>query len=119
MYNGPKSEADPLFEPFRALKPLTTDAGTTPFNKLPTVTGANLDGPSCQYGGNRLGGGLYLTRYNTGSQREAYELFNETTAAIPEFGFSSVIFDGFSVEGVKKVPVESTATPWRSDQILL
>ncbi|KAK1918164.1 hypothetical protein P3342_000884 [Pyrenophora teres f. teres] len=119
MYNGPKSAADSLFEPFRALGPLATDAGSTTYNLLPTVTGANIDGPSCQYGGNRVGGGVYLTRYNIDSQREAYELFNETTAAIPAFNGSAVLFDGFSIEGVSKIPVDSTAMPWRNHQILL
>lgn len=119
MYNGPKSKADPLFEPFRALKPLATDIGNVPYDKLPAASGADVNGPNCQEGGNKIGGGVYLTRYNASSQREAYELFNATTAAIPEFNASAVVFEGFSIEAVKKVPVNSTAAPWRNQQILM
>ena len=119
MYNGPKSEADPLFEPFRALGPVATEVGSSPFNKMPAVPSADLNGPNCQSGGNKIGGGVYLTRYNTSSQREIYELFNATTAAIPAFRASAMVFDGYSIDRVSKIPVDSTAMPWRNHQILL
>ncbi|KAJ5033054.1 hypothetical protein J3E74DRAFT_296985 [Bipolaris maydis] len=45
-------------------------------------------------------------------------LFNATAVAIPASSGPAVLFDGFSIEGVSKTPVDSTAMSWRNDQIL-
>ncbi|KAL9038283.1 MAG: hypothetical protein Q9214_005341, partial [Letrouitia sp. 1 TL-2023] len=81
-------------------------------------TGLGDDDFSCAHGYNRLQYPVGLLNYNVSNVRAVYNLFRQQTKAIPALNLSSVIFEGYSLQGVKAVAPASTAYPHREDNIL-
>lgn len=114
-------EVDPKYtQPFIDLGPIDTKAETGDYTKLPAWTGNANDSPPCQKTG------LVNTRfpidietYDIPSQRKVYDLFSKSTHETPEFINSLFLFEGYSTQGVKAVAKDTTAFPFRDDNLLI
>ncbi|KAF2963062.1 hypothetical protein GQX73_g10516 [Xylaria multiplex] len=111
-------EMDP--KPFHDLGPTTTDTGSGIYLDVPRWVGWDNDAAPCQHNG------LANTRfpidiqaYNVPAMRKVYDLFADVTQKTPELNGSFFLFEGYSLEGVKAVPGESTAYAFRDDNILV
>lgn len=118
FYIGTKAEAAVYTEPFFDLGPSFQNDSTVPYPELSSATGLGLDGFTCQHGYNRLQYPVGLLTYNVSNTRAVYELFKQQTVSTPALNLSTAVFEGYSLEGVKSVPSDSTAYPHRADNIL-
>ncbi|PVH70236.1 FAD-binding domain-containing protein [Cadophora sp. DSE1049] len=121
IYQGTPTELEKYVAPFRALGPVgetrTTAISYPDLFPLNRANETNLE--TC-------GKGLYrhlfpvgLKRYNPAAQRKIYNLFNNLTATYPSIAFTSTfVMEGYSTQAVTSVPDESTAFPFREDNIL-
>ncbi|RWA09270.1 hypothetical protein EKO27_g5840 [Xylaria grammica] len=107
-------------KPFHHLGPSATGVGSGTYLDVPRWLGWDSDAPSCQ------NSGLANTRfpidirsYNVQAVRKAYDLFTDVTQKIPELNGSRFLFEGYSLQGVKAVPGESTAYAFREDNLLV
>ncbi|GAW23817.1 hypothetical protein ANO14919_133940 [Xylariales sp. No.14919] len=115
------TSVDPAYsKPFHHLGPSTTGVGSGTYLDVPRWLGWDSDAPSCQ------NSGLANTRfpidirsYNVQAIRKAYDLFADVTQKIPELNGSRFLFEGYSLQGVKAVPGESTAYAFREDNLLV
>ncbi|EED11965.1 FAD-dependent oxygenase, putative [Talaromyces stipitatus ATCC 10500] len=60
-----------------------------------------------------------IQNYNLQSQRKVYDVFAKEMSETPGFRNSYIMFEGYSVHGVKLVPSESSAFPHRDDNIII
>ena len=124
LYRNPPTE-DSLAEekklaaPFHALNPVVTDGGQADYTQLPGITGNGLADPPCQHGASWQRYPVGLQEYNIETQRQLFAAYADITAQHPALNNSFYIFEGYSTQGVKAVPDESTAFPHRSDNLLL
>ncbi|KAF4963215.1 hypothetical protein FSARC_8750 [Fusarium sarcochroum] len=51
--------------------------------------------------------------------RKAYDLFASATQEIPSLNTSTIMLEGYSVNGVGSVPSDATAFPYRNDNLML
>lgn len=61
---------------------------------------------------------ISLDSYNVQGQRAAFDAFNAFTMDTT-FSNSAVLFEGYSTQAVKAVPSDSTAVPFRGNNILM
>ena len=59
-----------------------------------------------------------LLEHNITATRQIYDYFRNVTTLQPLFKQSIVVFEAYSLEGVKAVDPASTAFPHRDDNIL-
>lgn len=88
------------------------------YPEIGRATGLGLDGPGCAHGYSRFLYPVGLLTYNVTALRQVYDLFKSTTIGIPALNFSSVAFEGYSVNGTKAIPAASSAYAHREDNIL-
>jgi hypothetical protein len=120
LQEGTKS-VDPVYtKPFHKLGPTTTDAGSGTYLDVPRWIGWDTEAAPCRHSG------LANTRfpidiqsYNVQSMRKIYDLFASVTQKTPELNGSHFLFEGYPLKGVKAIPSESTAYPFREDNLLL
>ncbi|KAI0139092.1 FAD binding domain protein [Hypoxylon sp. NC0597] len=106
--------------PFNELGPIATDAAGGSYTDLPAWTGNANGSPPCQKAGLvNIRFPIDIESYNIAAQRKAYDLFASTTQEIPALNNSLFLFEGYSLQGVKAIPQESTAFPFRGDNLLL
>ena len=117
-YVGTAEQAAVYTAPFLALGPSFHNDSSVPYPTLASATGLGDDGFSCQHGYNRLQYPVGLLTYNVSNTREVYEVYKQQTLGTPALNLSTVVFEGYSLEGVKAVPSDSTAYPHREDNIL-
>ncbi|KAL9577457.1 MAG: hypothetical protein Q9212_006351 [Teloschistes hypoglaucus] len=117
-YVGTKAEASPYTKPFFDLGPVFHNDSSVPYPILASATGLGDEDFSCAHGLNRIQYPVGLLNYNVSNTRAVYNKFKQQTAAVPAFNLSTVVFEGYSLEGVKAVPSQSTAYPHREDNIL-
>ncbi|KAI1273196.1 putative FAD-dependent oxygenase [Xylaria sp. FL0933] len=120
LQEGAKSVDSAYTKVFHDLGPATTDAGSGTYLDVPRWVGWDDDAAPCQHSGlanTRLP--VDIQSYNVQSMREVYNMFADVTQKTPELNGSLFLFEGYSLKGVKNVPRESTAFPFRDDNILV
>ncbi|KAI0122400.1 FAD binding domain protein [Daldinia grandis] len=106
--------------PFRDLRPISTEAAGGSYRDLPAWTGNGNESPPCQKAGlKNIRFPIDIESYHIPSQRKAYNLFASATQETPAFNNSLFLFEGYSLQGVQSIPSESTAYPFRGDNLLL
>ncbi|KAK1832578.1 FAD-binding domain-containing protein [Podospora conica] len=120
-FAGELSELDGFAAPFRALGPVSDQSweGKTymEINKL----GGNDETSDlvCGKGYNRHMFGSYTKHHNITALRRVHYLFTNITNKYPGLGNLSVVFvEGYPQQGALKVPVDSTAVPYRAYPLL-
>ncbi|KAK7750325.1 hypothetical protein SLS62_007733 [Diatrype stigma] len=105
---------------FRDLGPIFTSSTRGSYTDIPTWIGQNNESPSCQKAAlANVRFPIDLEFYNVTAQRKAYELFASRTQEIPALNNSMFLFEGYSIQGVKAIPSESSAYPFRMDNLLV
>lgn len=106
-------------QPFLDLGPVATSANAGDYTNLASWTSNDNASPPCQKAG------LANTRfpidheiYDIPSQREAFDLFSSVTRDIPALNGSLFLYEGYSLQGVRAIPDDSTAYPFRGDALL-
>ncbi|KAI1361510.1 FAD binding domain protein [Xylaria arbuscula] len=107
-------------QPFIDIGPLLTDAAGGSYKDIPVWTGLGNDSPVCQKSGLvNIRFPIDLQVYNVQAQRKAYDLFASATKATPALNGSAFLFEGYSTQGVKKVPHDSTTYRNRQANLLV
>ncbi|KAM5346731.1 hypothetical protein ACJ41O_009736 [Fusarium nematophilum] len=57
--------------------------------------------------------------HNITAQRQVYDLVAAATQETPALKISTILFEGYSLQGAKAVPSDSTACAYRDDNLLL
>ncbi|RYP50274.1 hypothetical protein DL768_004176 [Monosporascus sp. mg162] len=116
-----KTAVDSIYtKPFHDLKPTTIDVGSGTYLDLPRWTGMDNDAAPCQHVG--LANNRYpidIRSYNIQAMRQAYDLFATATKETPALNGSFFLIEGYPLRGVKSVPDDSTAFPFRGDNLLV
>ncbi|MCJ1478900.1 hypothetical protein MMC13_007584 [Lambiella insularis] len=118
-YIGTQDQAARYVTPYHALGPISFQEDTVPYPDVASSTGTGTDDFFCAFGYNRIQFPIGLEVYNITSNRAAYEYYAQVTRDNPALNSSLVLFEGYSVEGVKAVNAASTAYPHRTDNILV
>ena len=106
--------------PFFDLGPVASNNGTGPYTDVAAWTGNGNEDVSCQRGGlAKARFPIDLEAYNVDAIRKFYDLFASSTRETPAFNTSSFLYEGYSVQGVQAIPSDSTAYPFRSDNLLV
>jgi FAD/FMN-containing dehydrogenase len=96
------------------------DSGSGTFPDLAAWTGNANQSPPCQnIGAVNMRFPIDLQEYNIQAQRAVFDTFARVTSEIPQFNNSLFLFEGYSLQGVKAVPHESTAFPFRDGNLLV
>lgn len=107
-------------KPFHDLNPIMHQSGTGSYTDLPKWIMANKESDACKkFGDVNARFPLDLRTFNTQAQREAFNFFNNVTHDNPALNGSTILQEGYSLDGVKAVPSESTAYPWRDNNIVI
>ncbi|KAI4226647.1 MAG: hypothetical protein L6R36_003013 [Xanthoria steineri] len=117
-YIGTKEQAAKYTKPYFDLGPVFHNDSMVAYPELASATGLGDEDFSCAHGFNRVQYPVGLLNYNVSNTRAVYNLFKEQTVAVPALNLSTVVFEGYSLQGVKAVPAASTAYPHREDNIL-
>ncbi|KAI4863360.1 hypothetical protein F4820DRAFT_377945 [Hypoxylon rubiginosum] len=106
--------------PFQELGPIMTDAAGGSYTDLPAWTGNANESLPCQKAGLvNVRFPIDLESYNVAAQWKAYDLFVSATQQNTALNNSLFLFEGYSLQGVKAVSPETTAFPFRGDNLLL
>ncbi|KAL2012773.1 hypothetical protein VTN00DRAFT_298 [Thermoascus crustaceus] len=107
--------------PFRELGAAVLASGSGTYKDLPAWTGNANVSPPCQKNGdvNILRFPIDLQSYSVKAQRVAFDKFARVTSEIPQLNRSMFLFEGYSLQGFKAVPANSTAFPFRHDNLLV
>lgn len=106
--------------PFYDLDPITTAAEGGSYTDLPAWTGNALESPPCQKSGLvNMRFPIDLESYDIAAQRKVYDLFAQAFQDTPALNGSLFLFEGYSLQGIRAVPSESTAYPFRNDNLLI
>lgn len=78
------------------------------------------DSPACQKAGlANIRFPVDIQEYNPTAQRTAFDYFSKMTHQNPALTYSLFLFEGYSLQGVKAVPTDSTAFPHRDGNLLV
>ncbi|KAI0458581.1 FAD-binding domain-containing protein [Xylaria acuta] len=120
LQEGVKAVDSAYTEPFHNLRPITTAAASGSYIDLTSWIGNTNTSPPCQKAG--LVNSLFpvdLQSYDLSAQRKVYDLFASVTQQTPALNRSAVFFEGYPVQGVKAVPSDQTAIPFRGSNLLV
>lgn len=118
-YVGTAEQAVRYLGPYNALGPVSSVNDTIPYPGIPDATGTGSRSAVCQFGLTQVQSPIGLLTYNITSNRQAYELYKKKTVEIPAFNGSVLLFEGYSLGGMKAVDPDSSAFPHRSENILM
>ncbi|KAI1258705.1 hypothetical protein F5Y18DRAFT_412515 [Xylariaceae sp. FL1019] len=120
IFEGTEEEAAPYTSQLEAIGPVLASTTPTNYIGLSPLTWNNCsDASPSDPDNNVLRFPIDLKSFNITAMREAYELFNNVTITHPELNGSTILFEGYSVKGVKEIPEASTAYPDRFNNLLV
>ena len=119
LYEGPASVEKQYSAPFHSMGPVLVQSGVATYPELPTLVGADNNGPSCQHGFTVMRFPVGLDSYDPKTQRAVFEAFSAITSEVPAFNNSVFLFEGYALQGMKAVAAKSTAFPHRKDNLLM
>ncbi|OJJ46861.1 hypothetical protein ASPZODRAFT_1838315 [Penicilliopsis zonata CBS 506.65] len=106
--------------PFRDLGPAITAGQTGTYLDLPKWNGLDLDALPCQkMGFANVRFPVNIQSYDLPARRAVFDAFARTTSEMPQFAYSFIMFEGYTLQGVKAIPEDSTAFPHRADAIIV
>ncbi|KAI0199366.1 FAD-binding domain-containing protein [Astrocystis sublimbata] len=119
LQEGVKAVDSAYTAPFHNLGPISTTASSGSYRDLNGWLGGTLTSPPCQ----KIGlvnshFPVELQSYDLSAQKKVYDLFASTTHQTPALNGSTILFEGYPVEGVKAVPSDQTAVPYRASNLL-
>lgn len=117
-YVGTAEEAAPYLKPFQDLNPLYSSGKYYAYPDVLDATGTGMNSPMCQDGHTNMQFPFGLLEHNITATRQIYDYYREITTSQPLYNQSIVVFEAYSLEGVKAVDSASTAFPHREDNIL-
>ncbi|XDG06196.1 hypothetical protein ABKA04_005811 [Annulohypoxylon sp. FPYF3050] len=120
LLQGGVKVVDPeITNPFVEVGPAATTSAAGTYLDLPAWTGnGNEDSPCQKVGLVNTRFPLDVETYDIQAQRQVYDLFSKATHENPALNGSLFLFEGYSLQGVKAVPAESTAVSYRGDNLL-
>ncbi|KAL9123291.1 MAG: hypothetical protein Q9187_000163 [Circinaria calcarea] len=118
-YVGTAQQAAPYMAAFVELGPVSISNGSIPYPEIPDATGTGSNTPLCDHGLVHISYPIGLLTYNVSTNRAVYNRLRTLISEVPAYNMSAIIFEGYSLEGVKAVDSDSTAYPHRSDNILV
>ena len=118
-YIGTADEAAQYLGPYNAIGPVSVQNDSIPYPEIAEATGTGSSNPLCQFGNSRVQSPMGLLTYNITTNRQVYDFFKNVTIETPAFNGSSIVFEGYSLEGMKVVEPDATAFPHRADNILV
>jgi hypothetical protein len=104
--------------PFQDLKPLYSNGQYYAYPDVLDATGTGMNSPMCQDGHTNMQFPFGLLEHNITATRQIYDYYRNVTTSQPLYNQSIVVFEAYSLEGVKAVDPASTAFPHREDNIL-
>ncbi|KAK5993548.1 FAD-linked oxidoreductase chyH [Cladobotryum mycophilum] len=120
LQEGVKAVDSTYTEPFHMLGPIAIDSAAGRYIDLPGWLSSASESPACQKAGLvNLRFPIDLLTYNVEAQRKVYDLFMSVTQETPALNNSMFLFEGYSLQGVQAVASESTAYPFRGDNLLI
>ena len=118
-YVGTADEAAQYLGPYNAIGPVSVQNDSIPYPEVAEATGTGSGDPLCQFGNSHVQSPTGLLTYNITTNRQVYDFFKNVTIETPAFNGSYIVFEGYSLEGMKAVEPDSTAFPHRADNILV
>lgn len=118
-YVGTAAEAAQYLGPYNAIGPVSVQNDSIPYPEVAEATGTGSGDPLCQFGNSHVQFPVGLLTYNVTTNRQIYDFFKDVTVETPAFNGSYIVFEGYSLEGMKAVDPDSTAFPHRADNILV
>ncbi|PVH93284.1 putative FAD-dependent oxygenase [Periconia macrospinosa] len=120
LQEGAEEVDEQFTAPFTALGPAAQMGGGGDYRDLPKWTGNANDQLFCQKTGfAAFRFPLELQIYDIPAQRLVYDTYNAAMKETPALNNSIALFEGYSMQGVKAVPAESTAYPFRDSPLLV
>lgn len=120
LQEGADTIDDTFVNPFLALEPVATFAGSGDYPNLPGWIGWGNAAATCQNSGlanTRFP--IELQTYDITAQRQVYDLLSSTLNQTPALNRSIVLFEGYSQQAVKATPREDSAYPFRGSNLLV
>lgn len=117
-YVGSGGDAAPYLKPFEDLNPLYSHSQYYSYPDVLDATGTGMNSPMCQDGHTNMQFPFGLLEHNITATRPIYDYYSNVTTSQPLYNQSLVVFEAYSLEGVKAVDPASTAFPHREDNIL-
>jgi hypothetical protein len=107
-------------DPFTALGPSVTENGTGDYTNLAAWTSNGEKDPPCQKAGfTNIRFPIDLQTYDVSAQRKVYDNFAAALKETPALNNSLFLFEGYSLQGVKAISDQSTAIPFRQNNLLV
>jgi hypothetical protein len=107
-----------ILEPFDHLEPLSVDEVNVTYKVINDEVGGAINGSLCEPNKTHVVGTANLQVYNVTAMRAIYDLYNEKISQHPELGYTRVLVEGYSVEGVRSFNPVDSAYPLRDEYIL-
>lgn len=120
LYDGPESELKEQMAPLHALNPVFALAQPIVYTDMPATFYSSNKDPACGRNvATLMRFPIDFETYNTTAMRQAYDLVATTIEQEPAFKPMMVAVEGYSTQGVQAIDADSTAFPWRRDNILV
>ncbi|KAE8344882.1 hypothetical protein BDV24DRAFT_171384 [Aspergillus arachidicola] len=120
IQEGVKAVDSTYTAPFHSMGPISIEPQSGSYTDLAKWVGITTTSGPCQKNGAmnpRFPN--YLETYNVTAQKKAYEVFAAGVRGDSVFNNSLVTFDGYSTGGVKSIDADSTAFPYRDQNVLV
>ncbi|KAI1872174.1 uncharacterized protein JN550_003893 [Neoarthrinium moseri] len=120
LQEGATSVDSVYTQPFHDLGPFATEAGSGNYLDLPVWTDLDNSAAPCQHTGfanTRFP--VDMQTYDPQAMRKAYDLFAKASLETPAFNGSFFLIEGYSLQGVKAIPSDTTAVPFRDGNLLI
>ncbi|PWY90260.1 putative FAD-dependent oxygenase [Aspergillus sclerotioniger CBS 115572] len=106
--------------PFRKLGPMSVRSGSGTYKDIPTWAGVNVNSIACNVADtSKIRFPIGLVSYNATAQRALMDTFTQTIGPDSPFNVSQVLFEGYSMYGVRAGPDDAAAFPHRGDNQLV
>lgn len=116
-YAGSEDEVAPVANAFLELADASVVNASVPYAQVPSVSGTGADTPLCAPSSGRHPlVPVQLNNTNTATMRAVYNLLSKSLAANPDLQ-GGLAVESYGAQAVRSTPSESTAFPWRGDNI--
>lgn len=119
FFQGAETVPDIYTAPLLSIGPVVVAANATDYTGLTLIDATAINSTVCQqHNAVNMMFPISFKSYNIKAQRSAFDSFNAFTTDAT-FNNSAVLFEAYSTQAVKAVPSDSTAFPYREDNILM